>query len=250
MWVCQTCGVEHAEASGVCVICADERQWVPAGGQKWATLDELAQAGRRVQIAEVEPDLFGITVEPKVGIGQTDASRAHARRQPPVGPGRVSRRGGREPRAGAGRGGGDRRQPSAHVRRPGRVEQGARGCAGARLGGRLFMGSASGSRDQDLERTVRGRARPDPAPGRRPLPRKLGRPLAGRCRRQGRAARLGHDPRQSRSGDGDVPAQLPEPDPAVARRRAAHHGEPSLSSRSTGCTTTSAGPSRPAPLRP
>ena len=70
MWVCQTCGVEHAEASGVCVICADERQWVPAGGQEWATLDDLAQAGRRVQIAEVEPDLFGITVEPKVGIGQ------------------------------------------------------------------------------------------------------------------------------------------------------------------------------------
>jgi hypothetical protein len=70
VWVCQTCGVEHAKASGVCAICADERQWVPAGGQNWATLDELAQAGRRVQIAEVEPDLFGITVEPKVGIGQ------------------------------------------------------------------------------------------------------------------------------------------------------------------------------------
>jgi hypothetical protein len=70
MWVCETCGVEHAEAVGVCVICADERQWVPADGQKWATLEELAQAGRRVQISRLEPDLFGITVEPKVGIGQ------------------------------------------------------------------------------------------------------------------------------------------------------------------------------------
>ena len=70
MWVCETCGVEHAEAVGVCAICSDERQWVPAGGQKWATLEELAQAGRRVQVAELEPDLFGITVEPKVGIGQ------------------------------------------------------------------------------------------------------------------------------------------------------------------------------------
>jgi hypothetical protein len=70
MWVCETCGVEHAEAAGVCVICADERQWVPADGQKWATLKELAQAGRRVHITELEPDLFGITVEPKVGIGQ------------------------------------------------------------------------------------------------------------------------------------------------------------------------------------
>jgi glyoxylase-like metal-dependent hydrolase (beta-lactamase superfamily II) len=70
MWVCETCGVEHAEAVGVCVICADERQWVPAGGQKWGTLEELAQGGRRVRMVELEPDLFGITVEPKVGIGQ------------------------------------------------------------------------------------------------------------------------------------------------------------------------------------
>jgi glyoxylase-like metal-dependent hydrolase (beta-lactamase superfamily II) len=70
MWVCETCGVEHAEAVGVCAICADERQWVPADGQKWATLEELAGAGRRVRILELEPDLFGITVEPKVGIGQ------------------------------------------------------------------------------------------------------------------------------------------------------------------------------------
>ncbi|MGZ4183953.1 MAG: hydrolase [Solirubrobacteraceae bacterium] len=70
MWVCETCGVEHAEAVGVCAICADERQWVPGDGQKWATLEELADAGRRVDVAELEPDLFGITVEPKVGIGQ------------------------------------------------------------------------------------------------------------------------------------------------------------------------------------
>jgi hypothetical protein len=70
MWVCETCGVEHVEAVGVCAICADERQWVPAGGQRWVTLEELARSGRHVQIAELEADLFGITVEPKVGIGQ------------------------------------------------------------------------------------------------------------------------------------------------------------------------------------
>jgi hypothetical protein len=70
MWVCETCGVEHAEAVGVCVICADERQWVPANGQRWATLEELSRAGRTVHIVELEPDLNGITVEPKVGIGQ------------------------------------------------------------------------------------------------------------------------------------------------------------------------------------
>jgi hypothetical protein len=54
----------------VCAICADERQWVPAAGQKWATLAELSQAGRRVEIVDLEPELFGITVAPKVGIGQ------------------------------------------------------------------------------------------------------------------------------------------------------------------------------------
>lgn len=70
MWVCETCGVEHAEPVGVCAICADERQWVPAEGQKWVTLEELARAGRRLHVAELEDDLFGITVEPKVGIGQ------------------------------------------------------------------------------------------------------------------------------------------------------------------------------------
>jgi hypothetical protein len=43
---------------------------VPADGQKWATLEELARAGRRVEIAALEADLFGIRVEPKVGIGQ------------------------------------------------------------------------------------------------------------------------------------------------------------------------------------
>jgi hypothetical protein len=68
--ICRTCGVEHAEAVEVCAICADERQWVPASGQEWTTLDELAAAGSRTQLRELEPDLFGLTVEPVVGIGQ------------------------------------------------------------------------------------------------------------------------------------------------------------------------------------
>ncbi len=70
MWICQTCAVEHAEAIGVCAICADERQWVPAAGQQWTTLDELAATGHRTRVRELEPELFGVTVEPKVGIGQ------------------------------------------------------------------------------------------------------------------------------------------------------------------------------------
>jgi hypothetical protein len=67
--ICETCGVEHAAAEGTCAICADERQWVPAEGQRWTTLAELAASGRRAGLEQVEPGLFEITVEPKVGIG-------------------------------------------------------------------------------------------------------------------------------------------------------------------------------------
>ncbi|PJI84836.1 hydrolase [Luteimicrobium subarcticum] len=74
-WICATCGVEHAERPDVCAVCADERQWVPEGGQRWTTLDELAAAGARVGVDELEPDLFGLEVhDPSgghaVGIGQ------------------------------------------------------------------------------------------------------------------------------------------------------------------------------------
>jgi hypothetical protein len=68
-WLCVTCGVEHAEATGVCAICADERQWVPADGQHWTTLAELDAAGQQTRVRELEPGLLGITTEPKVGIG-------------------------------------------------------------------------------------------------------------------------------------------------------------------------------------
>jgi hypothetical protein len=70
-WICETCGVEYAEPIEVCPICADERQWVPADGQHWATLSELAGAGRQILISELEPDLHQVTADPKVGIGQT-----------------------------------------------------------------------------------------------------------------------------------------------------------------------------------
>jgi hypothetical protein len=52
------------------VVCADERQWVPAGGQRWTTLAELAAAGHRSDIREVEPGLTGIGADPAVAIGQ------------------------------------------------------------------------------------------------------------------------------------------------------------------------------------
>ncbi|MFT2817067.1 hydrolase [Leifsonia sp. A12D58] len=73
IWICRTCGVEQADANTppvVCAICSDERQYVPAAGQTWTTLEELSAAGTHVTIETVEPRLFGVRANPIVGIGQ------------------------------------------------------------------------------------------------------------------------------------------------------------------------------------
>jgi hypothetical protein len=69
-WICTTCAVEHADRVDVCAICADDRQWVPAEGQRWTTLTEMADAGYRTELAELEPDLWAISSSPGAGIGQ------------------------------------------------------------------------------------------------------------------------------------------------------------------------------------
>jgi glyoxylase-like metal-dependent hydrolase (beta-lactamase superfamily II) len=69
--ICATCGNHFPEARPqICVVCADERQWVPPGGQRWTTLAELAAAGHRSDVREVEPGLTGIGADPPVAIGQ------------------------------------------------------------------------------------------------------------------------------------------------------------------------------------
>lgn len=69
-WLCRTCGVEQARSAAVCVICADERQWVPRGGQQWATLEQLAGQGMRSEVTVIEDGLVGIGSSPKLAIGQ------------------------------------------------------------------------------------------------------------------------------------------------------------------------------------
>jgi glyoxylase-like metal-dependent hydrolase (beta-lactamase superfamily II) len=51
-------------------VCADERQWLPPGGQRWTTLAELAAAGHTSDIRAVEPGLTGIGADPPFAIGQ------------------------------------------------------------------------------------------------------------------------------------------------------------------------------------
>lgn len=73
VWICSTCANHYPSASSppaACVICSDERQWVPPSGQRWTTSLELASSGHRGDIREVEPGLLGIGVDPPVAIGQ------------------------------------------------------------------------------------------------------------------------------------------------------------------------------------
>jgi Zn-dependent hydrolases, including glyoxylases len=73
LWICATCAVEYPDTATPpqhCAICEDERQYVPRTGQAWTTNVELAASGHRLVITEREPDLFTITTDPRVGIGQ------------------------------------------------------------------------------------------------------------------------------------------------------------------------------------
>jgi Metallo-beta-lactamase superfamily len=73
IWSCATCAVETADSPTppeTCEICSDERQYVPATGQAWTTLRDMAAAGTATRWFEVEPRLYGVTADPKVGIGQ------------------------------------------------------------------------------------------------------------------------------------------------------------------------------------
>src|ERR1700751_13997 len=104
--VCATCGNHFPDPRpGVCVVCADERQWLPPGGrrgrprggpaagraragggrggvaraerqwlppggQRGTPLADLAAAGHSCDVREVEPGLTGIGADPPVAIGQ------------------------------------------------------------------------------------------------------------------------------------------------------------------------------------
>ena len=72
-WVCETCGVEYPageEPPPLCPVCDDERQYVPPTGQAWTSLQRLQRDGERILIEKLEPDLYGLSAVPRVGIGQ------------------------------------------------------------------------------------------------------------------------------------------------------------------------------------
>ncbi|HEU4630476.1 MAG TPA: hypothetical protein VFS08_12070 [Gemmatimonadaceae bacterium] len=71
-FLCTTCGTQFADATvppTACPICDDERQYVPAGGQRWTTLEQLRRTHRNA-FQRLEPGLYGIGTEPRFAIGQ------------------------------------------------------------------------------------------------------------------------------------------------------------------------------------
>lgn len=71
-FLCRTCSIQFAESATPpprCPICEDERQYVPASGQAWTTLEALAR-GHANTWRMLEPDLFAMRSVPAVGIDQ------------------------------------------------------------------------------------------------------------------------------------------------------------------------------------
>jgi len=71
-YICTACGTQYEPTASPplqCVICQDERQYVPPKGQSWTTLDALA-AGYFNSFRQHEPSVIGIGTQPQFAIGQ------------------------------------------------------------------------------------------------------------------------------------------------------------------------------------
>jgi hypothetical protein len=72
LFVCCACGTSFEEPDQpqeACLICLDERQYVPASGQAWTTPEKLAQTHRNGW-RQLEPGLLAIQTAPAFGINQ------------------------------------------------------------------------------------------------------------------------------------------------------------------------------------
>jgi glyoxylase-like metal-dependent hydrolase (beta-lactamase superfamily II) len=71
-FLCATCGTQFPAsevAPEACPVCEDVRQYVPADGQRWTTLEEL-RSTHRAEIRDELPGLLGIGCKPEFAIGQ------------------------------------------------------------------------------------------------------------------------------------------------------------------------------------
>ena len=71
-FICTACGTQHAESKQPpthCVICEEERQYIPPRGQTWTTLEALRQSHTNT-FHEYEKGIIGIGSTPAFAIGQ------------------------------------------------------------------------------------------------------------------------------------------------------------------------------------
>jgi glyoxylase-like metal-dependent hydrolase (beta-lactamase superfamily II) len=72
-YICRTCGVQYPETERPperCLICEDERQYVPLGGQQWTTMADLQREGHANRIRTADPGVESIHTTPRFAIGQ------------------------------------------------------------------------------------------------------------------------------------------------------------------------------------
>jgi len=71
-FICTTCGTQFTPSErppDECPVCTDERQYVPASGQSWTTLEALGK-GHFNCFRQYEDGLIGLATTPKFAIGQ------------------------------------------------------------------------------------------------------------------------------------------------------------------------------------
>jgi glyoxylase-like metal-dependent hydrolase (beta-lactamase superfamily II) len=71
-FLCTACGTQYPESASPpsrCIICEDERQFVPRAGQGWTTPEKLARDHINA-FRKVAPGLFGVGTMPRFAIGQ------------------------------------------------------------------------------------------------------------------------------------------------------------------------------------
>ena len=71
-YLCTACGLQFPPAEAPparCPVCDETRQFIPAVGQTWTTLDALSRRHRNA-FQRIEPGLYGIGTTPDFAIGQ------------------------------------------------------------------------------------------------------------------------------------------------------------------------------------
>lgn len=71
-FICAACGMQYPQSDvppAECLVCTDERQFIPTSGQAWTTLEALRK-GYSNKFRRLAPGLLTIETTPTFGIGQ------------------------------------------------------------------------------------------------------------------------------------------------------------------------------------